>query len=37
MPSPARVEAIMTLPREGHLLRITVGADDKHGGLTLYE
>ena len=27
----------MMLPKEGHLLRIFVGEDDKHGGLPLYE
>lgn len=27
----------MTLPEEGHLLRIFIGESDKHGGLPLYE
>jgi hypothetical protein len=27
----------MTLPQEGHLLRIFVGENDKHGGKPLYE
>lgn len=27
----------MILPKEGHLLRIFVGEDDKHEGLPLYE